>query len=603
MKHINFKRVKIKNFLSVGTEPVEVTFNKGLHIITGINKDKEDRRNGVGKSTIADAVYFAVFGETLRDLKKEHIVNNVNRKGCEVELDVEIQHFDKKEQIKIVRTLDPSKCFLHINGEDKTRDSMTNTTSFILNKFSCTPEIFQNCVIMTINNTVPFMGKKKQEKRKFIEDIFNLSVFSNMLTILKEDLNIKKKDFEIQTTRFDDHEKHLLTLQKQKELAEVARTQKLIKYQNRKTSNIAELQQINDRLDTFEDIDVSIITNKINDLNDGLTKIDNKLQSIREEKTEKALLVQQHTKQLTTIGTENDNCPVCLRTIEERDKDHIEQERKKINSSIDDFKVTISNLIKEEKSFLEKKTKIDNCIIGLRDEKHQYELKKQERVSLIARKQQLEEWLQTLEVDIAEVEQSTFTADTAVEEQNTKIEELKSEIDKIRKELNTMDVVKFVVSEEGVKSYMVKKILQVFNGKLSYYLKKMDANCTVTFNEYFEEEIIDNKGKLCSYFNFSGAERKNIDLACLFAFMDMRRLQGDVCFNFSIYDELFDSSLDERGVELVINILKERVEKYNECIMVISHRKESIKAATGDIIFLEKVNGITKRVDFKEYTA
>jgi len=124
-----------------------------------------------------------------------------------------------------------------------------------------------------------------------------------------------------------------------------------------------------------------------------------------------------------------------------------------------------------------------------------------------------------------------------------------------------------------------------------------------TFNEYFEEEIVDTKGNERSYFNFSGAERKNMDLACLFTFMDMRRLQGDVCFNFSIYDELFDSSLDAKGIELVIGVLKERVEKYDESIMVISHRKESVKAATGDVIFLEKLNGITKRVDYKEYTS
>ena len=79
--------------------------------------------------------------------------------------------------------------------------------------------------------------------------------------------------------------------------------------------------------------------------------------------------------------------------------------------------------------------------------------------------------------------------------------------------------------------------------------------------------------------------------------MDIRRLQGDVAFNFSIYDELFDCSLDERGVDLVTDILKERIEKYKECIMVISHRKESAKAATGEIIFLEKKNGITTRVE------
>jgi ABC-type Mn2+/Zn2+ transport system ATPase subunit len=85
--------------------------------------------------------------------------------------------------------------------------------------------------------------------------------------------------------------------------------------------------------------------------------------------------------------------------------------------------------------------------------------------------------------------------------------------------------------------------------------------------------------------------------------MDMRRLQGDVCFNFSIYDELFDSSLDARGIELVIGVLKERVDKYNESIMVISHRKESVKAATGDVIFLEKSNGITRRVDYVDLAA
>ena len=110
---------------------------------------------------------------------------------------------------------------------------------------------------------------------------------------------------------------------------------------------------------------------------------------------------------------------------------------------------------------------------------------------------------------------------------------------------------------------------------------------------------------MCSYFNFSGAERKNIDLACLFAFMDIRRLQGNVSYNISIYDELLDSSLDERGVDLVLNILRERVEKYDECVMIISHRKESTKIGShyknpGDVIFLEKENGITRRVEFYE---
>ena len=86
MKYVNFNKVIIRNFLSVGQEPVQVEFNTGLNIITGNNKDKVDRRNGVGKSTIADSVYFAIFGTTLRELKKDHIINNVTQRDCVVEL-------------------------------------------------------------------------------------------------------------------------------------------------------------------------------------------------------------------------------------------------------------------------------------------------------------------------------------------------------------------------------------------------------------------------------------------------------------------------------------------------------------------------------------
>ncbi len=203
-------------------------------------------------------------------------------------------------------------------------------------------------------------------------------------------------------------------------------------------------------------------------------------------------------------------------------------------------------------------------------------------------------------MDIKELNSEDTNLDNIINDYNNKVTEIKSKLETVKKKINMLDVVKYIVSEEGVKSYIVKQILQVFNQKLAYYLKKMDSNCVCIFNEYFEEQIINEKNKLCSYFNFSGAERKNIDLACLFAFMDIRRLQGDVTFNFSIYDELFDSSLDERGVDLVTSILRERVEKYKECVYVISHRKESVKAATGEVVYLEKSNGITRRVKYAE---
>jgi DNA repair exonuclease SbcCD ATPase subunit len=603
MKYINFKTITIKNFLSVGKDPVKVDFKRGLHIITGINKDKEDRQNGVGKSTIADAVNFAVFGETLRDVKKEFIVNSINKKNCEVVLEATIKHFNTVEDIKIVRTLEPSKCYIYINGEDKTRDSMSNTTDFIMKKFNCTPEIFQNCVIMTINNTTPFMAKKKQEKRKFIEDIFNLGVFSNMSNLLKTDVTENKKALDIEGTRYDEIEKTLNSYITQRDNTLEERKLKHEKYTQRKINNAKEIVEITDIINSFEDKNVDNINAAISKLKDANTTIEEKIQAYRHTKSESQTLISQIQKQINAVGTDKDKCPTCLRTVEESDKNHIKNEKKKLNDDIISHKDIIEKSIVSETESITKKNSINDKIKTLENSIHAYNLEKRDQQNRRSRLEQLNEWQIMLDQDLVDLEQVSTQYDDLINNKQNEFDKVKTELNNIKETTNVLDVVKFVVSEEGVKSYIVKKILQIFNSKLSYYLQKMDANCVCTFNEYFEEEIVDTKGNERSYFNFSGAERKNMDLACLFTFMDMRRLQGDVCFNFSIYDELFDSSLDARGIELVIGVLKERVEKYNESIMVISHRKESVKAATGDIIFLEKSNGITKRVDYTEYAS
>ena len=601
MKKISFKNISIKNFLSVGSAPVVVDFKPGLHVITGINKDKDDRRNGVGKSTIADAIYFAVFGETLRDLKKDFIINNINKKTCEVVLEAEVSGYNKVDKIQIIRTIDPSKCYIFVNGDDKTRDSISNTNEYIMTLFQCTPEIFQNCVIMTLNNTVPFMAKKKHEKRKFIEDIFNLSVFSNMNTDVKNDISEQKKSFDVLSAKYDEASKMLTNLQKQAENFKLERVAKQKKYETRRNNNTKELVVLNEKLDSSIELDVSKVEKDIKALEAKSGKIDNDIKVVRDTISSLKTQIDIKEKTYKLIGTDKDNCPTCLRALGDKDKSHIKEEKQKIKTEVTEFNKQIKESQDKEEEYADLELKIIKGIDVLRNKIQEYRIQVKGLENTKERIAQLNKWQKELEVDLKELEVSNNQFDVLTVEQEDKIKNLSGEIESIKKDLRKLEAVKFVMSEEGVKSYIVKKILQIFNTKLAYYLKKMDANCICVFNEYFEENILDDKGKECSYFNFSGAERKNIDLACLFTFMDIRRLQGDVSFNFSIYDELFDSSLDEKGVELVINILKERVEKYKECAMVISHRKESIKAATGEIIFLEKNNGITRKVDYVEY--
>ena len=203
MKFVNFNTIKIKNFLSIGNEEVEIDFKQGLNIITGINKDKEDRRNGVGKSTIADAIHFAIFGETIRELSKDFIVNAINKKNTVVQLNFSVNENNEVKQYKVVRKLKPTKCYLFVDDVDLTESTIPNTNKKIKKIVSGSPEVFQNCVIMSLNTTLPFMAQRKVEKRKFIEGILNLEIFSEMLLSARAEYNDVQKKYEHITKDFD----------------------------------------------------------------------------------------------------------------------------------------------------------------------------------------------------------------------------------------------------------------------------------------------------------------------------------------------------------------------------------------------------------------
>ena len=596
MKYVNFKRLAIKNFLSVGETPVVVEFNSGLNIITGHNKDKLDRRNGVGKSTVADAVYFAIFGSTLRELKKDFIVNNIIQRNCKVCLNFRVNVDGVESEYKLIRRLAPSKCLLYRDGEDITRDSISNTTQYLCDLLHTTPEVFQNCVIMTVNNVIPFMAKKKLEKRKFIEGIFNLQIFSNMLNNVRTEYNNISKNLDIECAKYEEISNSITSLNQQKQNLENNRLRSRMKLETRLESCDHDIEVQQKNLDSAEVIDVTEFTEKINKIDSVLEELNTKIQKIVSTRSKSQAMIEMYHEKYNKMCSDHDQCPVCLNKLDETHKDYIEEEKHTVKQQIDQLSIKKKAADTKLKEANNIRTTLMSKKVKLNDKKTAANIQKSNIDNIEQRLKQLKSLHKDITDDLKSVENVDTSLDQNIMDVTTRLNDTQKQIDEIKEELSKLDVIKFIVSEEGVKSYIVKKILQLLNSKLSHYLKKMDSNCICVFNEYFEEEIIDEKGKQCSYFNFSGAERKNIDLACLFAFMDIRRLQGDVAFNFSMYDELFDSSLDERGVELVIDILKEKIEKYNECIMVISHRKESTKMATGEIIFLEKQNGITTRV-------
>ena len=600
MQYVHFKTVRITNFLSVGKKPVVINFKPGLNIITGKNYDKSDRANGVGKSTVADAVYFALYGSTIRDLKKENIVNNLFPEDvCEVELEFTVEENNQKTEYKIVRTLNPTKCYLFINGEDKTRSGVPQTTEFITDIINTSPEVFQNSVVMTINNTVPFMAQKKIEKRKFIEGILGLEVFSNMLSIARFDFNEVKRNLDVEMSKCDETERSLADALKQRESIEESRKKRKEVLLSRQSNNENELTILNEKISKLEAVDENAkkkIEQDTKALNDAEKSLQSKLTETNKVLTEANTYVKINTDRLKKLKKVDSKCPHCGKDLAEAANTQYEKDKSECEKDISKYNKIIEDKTPAQKELKDKIDKIDDALTKMQRKLNDFGIRKKEVENINSRIKQLNVWQDQLKIDLEQLNTEDTSYNNSIKDIQSRIDASKVIITDLQAKIDIIESAKFITSEEGVKSFIVKKILEVLNIRLAYYLKKLESNSLVTFNEFFEEKITNERGVECSYFNFSGAERKSIDLAMLFTFQDIRRAQANVWLNVSMFDELLDSSLDEKGIEMVLDILRERVEKYQEAIYVISHRKESMKYCTnGEIIFLEKKNGITTR--------
>lgn len=594
MRLVSFKSLSIRNFLSVGDTPIALSFQEGINVITGINYDKEDSKNGVGKSTIIDALYFALFGTTIREISKDLITNSFTKKTCEVKLELQINNNGTTNIYKIARTLSPTKCFLSKDGVDITHSTLAKTNEFIQKLLRSTGKVFQNSVIMTINNTVPFMAQSKIDKRKFIESVLNLEAFSEMLSLTREEYNLIKRDYEVLFAKNQTVEKSYLSSKGQLERFEENKQNRIKSIADRIAENIVKIDNFTKQIVTLPDNVDTLITDKLTNLNNELIDIQKERREADREVTTIKTNISLLEKQLREIEKDGASCTTCKRPFPEDDIKHKEQNKKEINNQLEE----LSNEKNTAETVAEKfETNEDNKrteIRAIETKRDGINKVKSTNDALQTKIVFLTDNNNDLLQDQQNIAYETNTElEQTVQDLETEYNDNKAEIEKLDNNLSVLECVKFVVSEEGVKSYIVKKILKVLNSRLAYYLQVLEANCLCQFNEYFDETITDEKGGEKSYFNFSGGERKRIDLACLFAFLDIRRMQGDVHFSTIFYDELLDSSLDDKGVELVVNILRERAEKLNENSYIITHRGVAFTGKVNNTIMLEKRNNFT----------
>jgi DNA repair exonuclease SbcCD ATPase subunit len=601
VKNIIFQSVSIKNFLSIGNNPIEIDFKKGITVITGENKDKGGK-NGIGKSTIADAIFWCLFGNTIRELKKDKIQHNRNKEECQVILNFTVSNGKNISPYTITRTLNPAKIEISLESgqrfNDLTLSTIPENDEFIKGLIGANEEVFNNAVVMSANNTIPFMAQKKTEKRKFIEGILQLNIFSEMLLKTRSEYNDIKKQNDIISGNFVNLQRSLATFEDQKTNAE-AKKQEKINVLNDKIKDIEKNSKElkNNNLPTTDEINKQIkeVEDKVSTLKIGLKSFKITRSDLATKSSNISAEINQLKKEKQKIVDKGNTCPTCNREYCADDIKEVEQRLKNIDAEIS---VLCGNSLTVGSEIISWDDKIDKLEEGI--EKLNKKIRSLDQIKSETKliSQKLSNNLSNIldcRKSISEIELGDPSIQSNIDKTQNDIEKTEKQLIDIKKTMAILDTAKFIVSEEGVKTFIVKKIINILNTRLNYYLQTLDAPCKCVFDETFEETIYNEQGKECSYFNFSGGERKRIDTAILFTFQDVMRCHSGTSFSLNIYDELFDCALDAKGTDKILEILKDKVEKYNESIYIVSHKSSEV-ANCDNVILLEKSNGVTKIV-------
>lgn len=600
MKKINFKKLYIKNFLSIGNEPLEIDFNTGMNVITGVNRDENDISNAVGKSSISDAFYFVLFGNTMRELSKlSFIVNRKVGKNCVVRLEADIETPGNIDTYLIERKLAPQSLKIWKDGVEVTKSTTAETNKYIEEVFYAEKDIFQNCVLMRANNTIPFMARKKQEKKNFIETIFNLNIFSLMSRILKEDIRTTKGNYSLEKNTQSLHESNIANYQRELD--------RLIDLQNQyETRKQRELDAINEKVDNENRCIVSYNTAidelfkkwpkdyDLNAINSSLIKQEEfktKLNIVKSQLYIEEGVLRRDLKRLETVSGV---CPTCKRAYSDEHITHINEEKLSLNEKLEEIlqKITIvAEKTEEIEGDISKAKEIINKDSEYRKIFNELQLKIAESKRII---NVYEEQIKSK--DIKEDFSGIENFNTLIKSTQETLNKVQKTVKGLERELGMMNICEHILGEYGVRAYIVNKLLDLFNNRIMYYLSSIKSTFNFRFNEYFEEEIKDSNGVICLYNNCSGAEMKKIDLAISFAINDMLSLQRQISYNIIFFDEILDSSLDDKSLNIILNFISEHTHKENKAVYIISHKSGAQIPFINEVIMLEKSNGFTKRI-------
>ena len=568
---ITFQKIRWKNFLSTGNQYTEVNFQEHhTNLIVGTN--------GAGKSTVLDALTFALFNKPFRKINKGQLTNASNERDCMVEVEFSI---NSREYI-IRRGIKPNIFDIEVNGvplnkeaDDRARQKILEETVLKLNYKS-----FTQIVILGSSTFVPFMQLTGTNRREVIEDLLDIRIFSAMNNILRDKLKDKKniiKSLDLKKENLTDK----VTMQN-KFISEIEK-----RGYDQIDSNKEKIKILGIENDTHMEMN-DVIKGNIDDVvkeQEEVTDAGSKLVKLNNLKGKITQKVSTITKE-HKFFTENTVCPTCTQPIEESFRLNkiadVQNKAKDLKKGFQELEETIKLEQDRERQF----NKLTKEITKLNNDISQNNT----RISVNQKQiRDFEEEVQTITTQL----KNRNTEHEKLAEFKTNLKNTTEDIATKKQEIIHHDFAYSLLKDDGVKTKIIKKYLPFINQQVNRYLQKMEFNINFKLNEEFSESIESPIHEDFSYASFSEGEKMRIDLALLFTWREVARVKNSVNTNLLIMDEVFDSSLDSMGTDEFLKIIRFIIKDAN--IFVISH-KADLHDKFQSVIKFDKVRGFSSIV-------
>src|SRR6056300_1286839 len=579
---IKIKDLTVKNFMSVGNQTQAVDFNhEKLTLVLGENLDQggddSGSRNGTGKTTIINALSYALYGTALTNIKRNNLINKTNSKGMLVTL-----HFEKDGvDYRIERGRSPNVLKFFINDQeqamtDESQGDSRKTQESIGELLGMSHDMFKHIVALNTYSE-PFLSMRQNDQRAIIEQLLGITLLSEKAELLKEQVKQTRDAITEETMRID-------AIQTANSKIESTIESLVSRQRAWRTSQQSTVDKLEQKIQELEQLDIDVEL-ELHEKLSNWTEMNNAILALNKEKStlESALLratksVEKAEKDIANL--DDATCYTCGQALHDDKKAEIEARKTKELTDAMAYQTEVAGKLEEVMNGLD-----DIGDINGRPSTF-YETAKE----AYEHRNNVDNLKQSLENKRAE--QDPYDAQIKELEQ-TAIQEIDwtpvNDLDNFKEHQEFLH--KLLTNKDSfIRKKIIEQNLAYLNNRLTYYIVKLGLPHQVVFQNDLSVEIT-QLGQDLDFDNLSRGERNRLILGMSFAFRDVwESLYQNI--NLLFIDELIDSGMDTAGVENSLGVLKKMGRERSKNVYLISHKDELV-GRVNHVMKVIKENGFT----------